>query len=87
MTKATCTFTFVTLVAATPIIAMDAEIDGDGLLDETEVVAATEVGMLPATEGQFLLRPAFHGVGRNNLGGFRFRSAGKGCDTSSRYLL
>ncbi|SHG77852.1 hypothetical protein SAMN05444003_0881 [Cognatiyoonia sediminum] len=81
MTKATRTLAFVTIFAATPVLAMDAEIDadadgmysypelqtampemtedqfivmdvnGDGLLDETEVAAATEAGLLPATEG------------------------------------
>lgn len=81
MTKASHTLAFVTIFAATPVLAMDAEIDadadgmysypelqtampemtedqfivmdvnGDGLLDETEVAAATEAGLLPATEG------------------------------------
>ena len=81
MTYTTRTLALLATIAATPLIAQDAEIDvdadgmysypelqavmpemtedqfivldvnGDGLLDADEIAAATEAGMLPASEG------------------------------------
>ena len=81
MTYTTRTLALLATIAATPLIAQDAEIDvdadgmysypelqaampemtedefvvldvnGDGLLDADEIAAATEAGLLPASEG------------------------------------